>query len=97
MTVRSEIDGIALAAIKKELPGLRAALQKQLSARIASRIVHVIESKKQMHSAIASELKRREREVAHREREVAHREERVKTRAAATIKQLQEIENGEAQ
>jgi hypothetical protein len=88
MTVRSEIDQIALAAIQKELPGLRAALQRQLSARIASRITHVLETKRD--PAFLRELKRREREVA-------HRETRVKARVANVIKQLQEIENGEAQ
>lgn len=88
MTVRSEIDQIALAAIQKELPGLRAALQRQLSGRIASRITHVLETKRD--PAFLRELKRREREVA-------HRETRVKARVATVIKQLQEIHNGEAQ
>lgn len=90
MTIRSEIDDIALAAIRKELPGLRAALQRQLSGRIASRITHVIENKREAHSAFLRDLKRREREVA-------HREARVDARVTATIKQLQELHHGKAQ
>lgn len=87
MTVRTEIGEIALAAIRQELPGLRANLQRQLSNRIASRITDTIGRQRETEATALHNLARRERAVAKRETQVA-------ARIASTIKHLQEMHDG---
>lgn len=85
MTVRTGIGDIALAAIKQELPGLRATLRKKLASRIASKVILYVSAKSAMNEKMLRELNGREQAIARRE-----------ARMNAHIGQ-QEIHRGEAQ